>query len=61
MQLFEDGTLKGGMLPKVKCCLEALEDGVEKAMIIDGRIENCVLLELFTDHGIGTEITKACS
>ncbi|ABB38812.1 acetylglutamate kinase [Oleidesulfovibrio alaskensis G20] len=61
MQLFEDGTLKGGMLPKVKCCLEALEDGVEKAMIIDGRIENCVLLELFTDHGIGTEITRACS
>lgn len=58
MELFEDGTLKGGMLPKVKCCLEALEDGVEKAMIIDGRIENCVLLELFTDHGIGTEITK---
>ncbi|MFV0420688.1 acetylglutamate kinase [Oleidesulfovibrio sp.] len=58
MKLFEDGTLKGGMLPKVKCCLEALEEGVEKAMIIDGRIENCVLLELFTDHGIGTEITK---
>lgn len=54
--LFADGTLQGGMIPKVKCCLEALQDGVEKAMIIDGRVENCILLELFTDAGIGTEI-----
>lgn len=55
-ELFADGTLKGGMIPKVKCCLEALQDGVEKAMIIDGRVENCILLELFTDGGIGTQI-----
>lgn len=55
-ELFADGTLKGGMIPKVKCCLEALQDGVEKAMIIDGRMENCILLELFTDAGIGTQI-----
>ncbi|MDL2316811.1 acetylglutamate kinase [Desulfovibrio sp. OttesenSCG-928-A18] len=55
-ELFADGTLKGGMIPKVKCCLEALQEGVEKAMIIDGRVENCILLELFTDAGIGTEI-----
>ena len=55
-QLFDDGTLQGGMIPKVKCCLEALQEGVEKAMIIDGRVENCILLELFTDAGIGTEI-----
>lgn len=54
--LFADGTIKGGMIPKIKCCLEALEEGVEKAMIIDGRVENCILLELFTDGGIGTEI-----
>ncbi len=54
--LFEDGTLQGGMIPKVKCCLEALQEGVEKAVIIDGRAENCILLELFTDAGIGTEI-----
>lgn len=54
--LFADGTLQGGMIPKVKCCLEALQEGVEKAMIIDGRVENCILLELFTDAGIGTEI-----
>jgi acetylglutamate kinase len=55
--LFEQGVLQGGMIPKVKCCLEALEEGVEKAMIIDGRLENSVLLELFTDKGIGTQIT----
>ena len=55
-ELFADGTLQGGMIPKVKCCLEALQEGVEKAMIIDGRVENCILLELFTDAGIGTEI-----
>jgi acetylglutamate kinase len=54
--LFKNGVLKGGMIPKIKCCLEALEGGVEKAMIIDGRVENCILLELFTDSGIGTEI-----
>ncbi len=54
--LFEQGVLTGGMIPKVTCCLEALEEGVEKATIIDGRVENCVLLELFTDRGIGTQI-----
>ncbi len=59
--LFNDGTLKGGMIPKVKCCLEALQEGVEKAMIIDGRVENCILLELFTDAGIGTEIVNNVS
>ncbi len=57
-ELFSDGTLQGGMIPKVKCCLEALEEGVDKAMIIDGRVENCILLELFTDAGIGTEIVN---
>ena len=56
--LFSDGTIQGGMIPKVKCCLEALEDGVDKAMIIDGRVENCILLELLTDSGIGTEIVN---
>ena len=52
----EDGTLRGGMLPKVKCCLEALDQGVEKAFIVDGRVENSVMLELFTTPGFGTEI-----
>lgn len=54
--LFENGTLTGGMIPKVKCCLDALAEGVEKAMIVDGRTENCILLELLTDKGVGTEI-----
>jgi acetylglutamate kinase len=56
-RLIEDGTISGGMIPKVNCCLEALAGGVEKAHIIDGRVENAVLLELFTDRGVGTEIT----
>ncbi|MDL2285793.1 acetylglutamate kinase [Desulfovibrio sp. OttesenSCG-928-F07] len=56
--LFENGTIKGGMIPKIECCLEALRAGVEKAMIIDGRIENCILLELFTNTGIGTELVQ---
>ncbi len=56
-RLIEDGTIGGGMIPKVNCCLEALSQGVEKAHIIDGRVENAVLLELFTDRGVGTEIT----
>ncbi len=56
VRLFADGTLQGGMIPKVRCCLDAVKSGVEKAMIIDGRVENCILLELFTNSGIGTEI-----
>lgn len=54
--LLADGTIKGGMIPKVKCGLEALHAGVEKVMILDGRVENSILLELFTEAGIGTEI-----
>ena len=54
--LFEDGTVSGGMIPKLNCCIEAIEEGVEKVMIVDGRVENCVLLELLTDQGVGTEI-----
>lgn len=56
LELFEDGTLQGGMIPKVKCCLDAINDGVSRATILDGRVENSVLLELFTDSGIGTQI-----
>ncbi|MBC7355065.1 MAG: acetylglutamate kinase [Desulfomicrobiaceae bacterium] len=52
-----DGTASGGMIPKLKCCLEALEFGVEKAHIVDGRVPNVVLLEMFTQAGVGTEIT----
>lgn len=56
LELFDDGTLQGGMIPKVKCCLEAIGEGVGRATILDGRVENSVLLELFTDSGIGTQI-----
>ena len=56
LQMIDDGTIAGGMFPKVKCCLKALRGGVGKAHIIDGRVEHAVLLEIFTDVGIGTEI-----
>jgi len=55
--MIQSGEIQGGMIPKVKCCLAALERGVNKAHIIDGRRENAVLLEIFTDQGVGTEIT----
>lgn len=55
-EAIDSGVAQGGMIPKLSCCLEAVHSGVEKAHIIDGRIENCVLLELFTNSGIGTEI-----
>lgn len=52
-----DGTIHGGMVPKVDSCLEAVDGGVKKAHIIDGRIEHAILLELFTSEGVGTQIT----
>lgn len=52
----EKGKITGGMIPKVKCCAEAVTGGVGKAHIIDGRVEHAVLLEIFTQAGIGTEI-----
>ncbi len=57
-KLKKDGTISGGMIPKVDACLEALEGGTTHAHIIDGRIEHSILLELFTDEGIGTIISK---
>jgi acetylglutamate kinase len=56
VSLMESGAASGGMLPKLKCCLEALEEGVAKAHILDGRVLHAVLLEIFTDAGVGTEI-----
>lgn len=58
MEVMDNGTVHGGMIPKLKCCLQAVEGGVEKAHIIDGRQENSLLLELFTQAGIGTEIVN---
>jgi acetylglutamate kinase len=54
--LIADGTIRGGMLPKVRCALDCVQSGVRSAHIIDGRTEHAVLLELFTDQGIGTRI-----
>jgi acetylglutamate kinase len=54
--MIRSGVIKGGMFPKVKCCVKALKGGVNKAHIIDGRLKHAVLLEIFTDMGIGTEI-----
>jgi acetylglutamate kinase len=54
--MIEEGIIAGGMFPKVKCCLKALRKGVKKAHIVDGRLKHTILLELFTDKGIGTEI-----
>ena len=57
-QLIEGGTIVGGMIPKIECCARALESGVEKAHIIDGRLAHSILLEIFTRKGIGTEVVK---
>jgi len=56
MKLIESGAAAGGMIPKLKACLRGLEGGVKKTHIIDGRMPHSVLLELFTDTGIGTQI-----
>jgi len=57
-ELIADGTISGGMIPKVETCLYALEQGVEGVVILDGKVPHAVLLELFTDHGAGTLIHR---
>ncbi|MBL4613973.1 MAG: acetylglutamate kinase [Magnetovibrio sp.] len=57
-ELIQKGVINGGMIPKVETCLDAIDAGVEAAVIIDGRIPHALLLELFTKHGAGTLITK---
>lgn len=56
--LIADGTITGGMIPKVETCIEAVEKGVEGVVILNGRVPHCVLLELFIPHGAGTLITR---
>jgi acetylglutamate kinase len=56
--LMAQKVISSGMIPKVNCCLGALEEGVTKTHIIDGRVEHAILLEIFTDVGIGTQISK---
>lgn len=55
--MLADGSISGGMIPKIDCCLKALSEGAGQAHIIDGRVEHAVLLEIFTKSGIGTEVT----
>ena len=57
-KLIDDGSIQGGMLPKIDCALSAVKNGVERSHIIDGRVSHAVLLEVFTDSGGGTLITK---
>jgi acetylglutamate kinase len=57
-KLIADGTISGGMIPKVETCIDALERGVEGVVILDGKVPHAVLLELLTDHGAGTLIKR---
>jgi acetylglutamate kinase len=57
--LIKDGVISGGMIPKIEGCIEVVEAGVEAVVIIDGRVPHCVLLELFTTHGVGTLVGRA--
>lgn len=57
-QLVEEGVISGGMIPKVECCIEAIESGVRKVFIIDGRIPHAILIETLTNEGIGTMFVR---
>ncbi len=57
-QLFTDGVISGGMIPKVECCITALAAGVQKVIIMDGRVSHSILMELLTDEGAGTLVWK---
>ena len=57
-ELMADGTIAGGMIPKIETCIEAIEGGLEAAVILDGRVPHALLLEIFTNHGVGTLIRR---
>jgi acetylglutamate kinase len=57
--LISEDVIVGGMIPKVRCALDAVDLGVEKVHVIDGRTRHALLLEIFTDHGVGTEIHRS--
>ena len=57
-QLYDDGVISGGMIPKVDCCIEAIREGVENVIIMDGRVPHSILMEILTDEGAGTMVMK---
>ena len=57
-ELISDGTISGGMIPKVENCIDAVNRGVEAAVIMDGRVPHCLLLEVFTESGLGTMVKR---
>ncbi len=57
-KLIRNGTISEGMIPKVETCINAVESGVKAAVILDGTFPHAILLEIFTEHGVGTLITK---
>ena len=57
-EMIQSGVITGGMIPKVRCALDAVHGGVEKVHIIDGKRKHALLLEIFTDSGVGTEIRR---
>ena len=58
VDLFEDGTISGGMIPKVECCIDAIHRGVKKVIIMDGRVPHALLIETLTDEGAGTMVVE---
>jgi acetylglutamate kinase len=56
--LISDGTISGGMIPKVENCIDAVNSGVEAAIILDGRVPHALLLDIFTESGLGTMVTR---
>ena len=56
-KLFDEGVISGGMIPKVQCCIDAIDEGVENVIIMDGRVPHSILMELLTDEGAGTMVT----
>ena len=57
-EYIEDGTIAGGMIPKMQCCVDAIQKGAREVVIIDGRVEHSLLIEIFTHSGSGTMVTK---
>ena len=57
-KLIKSKVIKDGMLPKINCCLEALREGVSETHIVDGRVKHAILLEMFTEAGVGTQIVE---